>query len=340
MSKAPVSQWYVTFSGESGKKGVTTPINNVIAVDTKGKVLGEVLAALPPDIQLSELRGMALGSDGTLYVAIAKKNVSQILAFSARINHDGRSRNYLGVAADGSTTDGLLHPYGVSFGPDGDMFVSSQDTCVVSRFTAPGNGNPYRGSRATDTCPYLKSSFPGGSFLAGTFVACANPPGAGITPVPASKGGLTNLDESDPKPVRRSVRGFVFDARTLYVADEAANRIAIYDSGDGEFQGAATDERLQGPVGLALNPANGHIVIGSAGSKRLFSYHPDSCELHELAHDDRLDGVSGIACDPSGLLYVSCRKALRISVWDEKRGFDHFAGPFSDTPECLLGVTL
>ncbi len=70
-----------------------------------------------------------LGSD--FYVAQAYKGNSAILQFSGV---GSTPLTYVGQFATPANLSGLLHPYGLAFNSNGNLFVSSQDTNVVSAF--------------------------------------------------------------------------------------------------------------------------------------------------------------------------------------------------------------
>ena len=135
---------YVTFSGEGGKGGVTDPITQVHAFGLDGTPASTAVLSTPGSITLDELRGMAFGPDGTLYVANAHKTDSMVLAFGPPAA-DG-TRAMLGTAAwstpasgkDGNA--GLDHPYGLAWdsGRDG-LLVTSQDTYVSTWLKSDGS---------------------------------------------------------------------------------------------------------------------------------------------------------------------------------------------------------
>src|SRR5262249_1552645 len=122
--------FYVSFSGESSK-----PINNVYALSDKGKTLSTTV--LDPSQTYLELRGMVFGPDGKLYVCQAQKKSSAILQFSATTSSGGYTRTFLGQYATPQSSSGLYHPYQPAFGSDGNLYVTSQDSNVVTAFYGP-----------------------------------------------------------------------------------------------------------------------------------------------------------------------------------------------------------
>ncbi len=337
------AKWYVTFSGESGDR-----IQNVYALDAKGKTLNENVLGEGPD--LNELPGMALGSDGTLYVADAHETISQILSFSATINSDG-SRDYIGVVVNPKSPkcESLDHPYALVLSGR-TLFVSNQDTGVVGTFDAPLAG---KAATPNGVSSYLKTRFPTERFLNATFVACSNQPDRpkkGGDGIPASQGGLAYVAKNvAKKKTSHAVRGLALGAKpaVLYVCDQAGNRVTIYSPDTGTYLGQVTGNGLVYPVGIAVDPIIGSLAIGSPGNKSLYSFVPPStfpakpiiAEPTRLTtHKHLLDGVSGLAYDTDGTLYVNARNARKIVTWNGST-LTPFVEGLTDTPEVLLRVS-
>ncbi len=291
-------QVYVSFSGESGEK-----IQNVGALSSTGEYLGTVLSG---GGSYDELRGLAVDSAGRLYVANAYKKGSSVDVFSATINADGFSRDYLGTLITPKSTDALLHPYGVAF--DGDnLFVSSQDTNVVSSYAISGKKMPK--AKTQPVAPYLMKLNKKGGYYDGTFVASAEPvpirKKKPVTPpaVDPNDGGLS-MEGFDPQTVeqephaadasdaalpatqqaRHSVRGIAFAGKRLYVADQAKDRVGIYGHKNGTFHGwidatadtSANPNTMDKPVGIAVHPTNGTVYVGSPKNEAIFAYNPST----------------------------------------------------------------
>jgi hypothetical protein len=293
-------QVYVSFSGETGEK-----IQNVGALSSSGTYLGEVLSG---GGHYDELRGLAVDGAGRLYVANAYKKGSAVDVFSATINPDGYSRDYLTTVITPKSTQALLHPYGVAF--DGDnMFVSSQDTNVVSGYAISGKKTPT--AKTLSVAAYLRKLNPKGDFYDGEFVASATPVPIGkkkptTPPAVDPKDGGLSMTGFDPQTVeqeshtadaadaakpakqqaRHSVRGIAFQGKRLYVADEAADRVGVYGHKNGTFHGwlsttndtGANPNAMKSPVGIAVSPS-GVVYIGSPGNEAIFAYDPQTQEL-------------------------------------------------------------
>jgi sugar lactone lactonase YvrE len=353
--------FYVSFSGESTTRAIT----NVYALSPDGKVLSKT-ALDPGKAPFHELRGMAFGPDGNFYVAQAYKKASAILQFAGATDKGASSLKFLASFVTPSVSSGLSHPYQPIFDADGNLFVSSQDTNVVTAFYGPKNapsGKPMPNAR------HLQKKFPSATFYPGTFVPAfsAKPGAPSVTPVPVADGGLTFKD-NDPGPPAappaaspaagseksgrtHSVRGLAFDGdHNLYVADEGADRVATFDA-QGKLLGvisASKNHALNAPVALCFAPKigpKGTLVIGSPGNDSLFVYDVSGVAKGDFVakalinRSDNLKKLSGIAVDSDGNVYTGERESNSIHRWSPD-GAQHvvFAGPFTDSPEQILAV--
>ena len=357
-------QVYVSFSGEAGSE-----IQNVGALAPDGTFLGLVLSG---GRAFRELRGLALDRKGRLYVANAYKKDSSVDVFSATINGDGYSRNHLGTLITPATSKALLHPYGLAFDDD-NLFVSSQDTNVVSGYAISGGKVP--AAKKLPVAPYLEKLHPKGDYYGGTFVASAQPVPVGKKTPPAvdpKDGGLSAvgfdpataatsdkppeaIDEtlSAQKQARHSVRGIAVSGKRLYVADQAKSRVGIYGHKNGTFHGwidktdgtGANPDTLDMPVGLALGP-DGRIYIGSPKNEAIFAYDPSAAKLALVVSSESsssaghvLKDLSGLAFTPDGTLLFGSRRQQRIYALDATSGaVMTFGEALPDVPECLLVV--
>lgn len=337
-SQPQLQGFYVSFSGES-----STPINNLYALSPTGDTVSQEVLDTAQSYQ--ELRGMAFDGSGRLYVSQAYKKSSAILQFAASAGQGSYTRAFLATYTTPSESSGLLHPYQPVFGPDGNLYVSSQDTNVVTGFFGPQSS---QAGQAMASSSFLQSEYPQGTFNPGTFVP-AHSADSGVppfTPVPKHQGGLTFATSGNSS---HSVRGLAFDeSGHLFVADEGNNRVAVFDAATGTCLGAITESKnhsVQKPVALWFAAAAGLLYIGSTGNQRVFSYPvanvtSKNFQANVLINDsDRLDKVSGITVDPAGNLYTCSRKTNEIYQWSADGSLlGTFAKGFSDTPEQIVPV--
>jgi hypothetical protein len=185
--------WYVTFHGVGSNY-------NIYAYDDSGNLLTpsvlNVSSAPKNLLKKAELRGMGFAPDGGFYVVNPKEEVSQILQFSGNENSD-HSRDYKGIFTSNNSVNSIVHPFAYTVDPgSGNVFVSSQDTNVVTRvFGRFGNESPGAAAPIAPVLTALEKT-QNAKFLGGTFVGSAytNLPAysgkgmTGITPVPQPQG--------------------------------------------------------------------------------------------------------------------------------------------------------
>lgn len=332
MAASVAGSVYTTFSGESA-----TPIQNVYSITPSGAVQENILSGVTFD----ELRGLAFAPapDGRLFVANAHKSTSAIYVFSATVNEDG-TRDWTGITITPESSAGLWHPYELAITPCGaQVLASSQDTNVVTGWITPTTDQV----NTSPIASYLTDGW-GTQFFPGTQVASSSAiEHNGFTPtdVPADQGGL-NYDGGSSK---HSVRGIALsaDGALLFVADEPGNRVAVYETAGGTYQFSVLESKnhsIQAPVGVALNPADGNIYIGSTGNNRIFCYDIAAGKTSVFVHDKtNLHKVSGLAFNAAGDLFSGSRSTNRIyRTAAGTTDLETLAGPFDDTPECLVVV--
>ena len=326
--------FYVSFSGES-----SAPINNVYALSpTGGAPVCTAVLGTNPSGAFQELRGMAFGPDGNFYVAQAFKGASAILQFNGTLSSGSCTMTFLTEFVTPASSPGLVHPYQPIFGPDGNLYVSSQDSNIVSAFYGPSNAG-----KAMPAWSLLPGTFYPGTFVPAFSAKVGIPPN---TSVPVNQGGLTFVTTSSST---HSVRGLAFDtAGNLYVADEGNNRVSVFSSA-GTFLGAITQSKnhtISQPVALCFDTASAILYIASPGNQSLFAYNVSGVakknfDANFLVSDSNLDKLSGIALDLSGNIYTATRKENEIAKWTASGSSwssSPFAGPFSDSPEQIIPV--
>lgn len=309
-----MQRWYITFHGGNNPH----EWNNIHIFDLAGKPLGKALAthSLPDDTNLLELRGFAFGPDGDLYVANANKNASQVLRFKGEPASDGKHPFREVYVEQHHANPGLAHPFDVAFGPDGHLYVPSQDTNVVGR---------YYGPQAADRQPGQPMPHPPAlrdvdtkRLLAGTFV-----PSEKVVP----RGVRT---------VRRAIFG---PQGNLYVADRDSDSIKCYDGVSGEYQRDYRHHHLTTPEHLAFRSGDS-ILAGSRDRHAVFVIDTATGAVLPLIEPGMggLQAPAGLAFGPDGKLYVCSRETKQILRFDAETGKadpEPFIDGLEDYPEFI-----
>ncbi len=323
--------WYISFNGES-KDGV----NNILVYHDDGKphTQPDRLPTGGSNPPLQELRGFKIVND-LLYVVNAYKDYSQILVYQ---NSGGQ---YVPctqpVLASKDTVNSILHPFDLTFDPDGNCYVSSQDTNLVTGLDSTG--------KPLSIAPYLQGSYPPDSFLAGTFIASSigglpNVPTPTPPSVPAPQGLAFTICEDK---VSNSVRDIVFYNGYLYVADEPGNAVKVYDGETGALYGQIAGGNLYAPVHLLVDANTQILYIGSTGNDSIVKYDlEDGAPLGIVTPtpfiDGKVKGPSGMVLDAAGNFYVAERKASKISKFLPNGTQSDFIAALPDEPEFILYV--
>lgn len=327
--------WYISFHGGSGG------VNNILAYHDSGHQHSQphLLPKGGSNPALQELRSFGLVGD-LLYVVNAYKKYSQILVYEA--GGDG-GYSFKEVFASKDTINSILHPYDLTFDPQGDCYVSSQDTNVVTGLE--GADSPLQ------VASYLQQQYPPpDEFLAGTIVASSIGALPGVpTPTPPDvlvpQGlGVSFTDDTNTR-VANSVRGVLFYNGYLYVADEPANAVKVYDGSTGELSGQIAGDNLSAPVQLLLAATTGVLYIGSSGNDSVVSYDlsqgaPSGIVAPTTFIGGEVKHISGMAFDADGYFYAAERKAQKIKKFppDGSGGGEDFITDLPDDPEFILYV--
>jgi len=311
------SEWYVSFHGGDERE----TLNNIHVYSSDGRELRKALntKSLAAGVTLRELRGFVFGPDRNLYVVNSYYEYSEVLKFKGALNHDGQ-HDFVGVFVkrDSVSNPGISHPFNVVFDSEGDLYVSSQDTSLVSRYYGPTSkvGNP---GTPMPLPPSLK-------------VSNAIPPG---THVPSRK-----LSSQGLLAVREAI--FAPDGN-LYVADRDADCVRSYEGRSGNYRRTIVSQKLDKPIHLLFSSDGRYLFIGSGGN--------DSILKHDIAQNltsvfvasktSGLNGPAGMAFGDDGFLYVASRNTNEILRYDAKDGRPSskpFIKNLADNPEFLMLV--
>lgn len=310
---------YVTLHG--GKPGTQLKKNNVHAFDKEGnKITASVLEDID-GVSLSELRGIYRFGN-YLYVVNANRTQNSVLCYQG----SGASYQFVSEFASQKTCKGILHPFDFTFDGAGHCYLSSQDTNVVTRLTVSANGK-------TGTPAPLPPALPaGGKFLPGTFVASSagnlSEPPTTVVPPPAG------LKYSADDVKKHSVRGVLWGNNALYVVDQPACTVKVYDPA-GKFLGQSN--QVESPVHLLVHDGSLYVSGGDEVFTAKLPSPPGNFTLSAIKGLKVKNGC-GMAFTDSGHLYVASRTENVILKFDPDFNPVKFHCELPDNPEFLLHV--
>ncbi len=322
--------WWISYRGESGHG-----VDNIGVFEDDGssrKVHPLLLDPSPAAQQLHIARGFALAGDD-LYIASAWRKDSHIACYQRH----GDTFRFKEVLAKTEQVAAMVHPFDVELGDDGRIYISCQDTNTVVSLV-PETRKP------APVAAHLRKQYPNGKFLPGTLVA-------------SSQGSLPEYGERKPLDVaaplglkvvlykrgkpRHSVRGIIVHRKHLYVADEAADAVKVFNVRSGELMARITGQELKAPVHLILHEET--LYVGASGTGSILALDLKSVPLSELKPrvviDGKLDAPSGFAVGPDGDFYVAERKKQRVRRFSSKgKKKGTFIDDLPDMPEFLVYV--
>lgn len=296
--------------------------NNVHAYDKDGKKITSSLLESRDDLTLNELRGLCLVGK-YLYVVNANMQQNSVLCYEG----SGASYKYVSTFASSETCKGILHPFDLVFDGLDYCYLSSQDTNVVTRLIVAKDGT------TGNAAPLSRNLPTSGIFLPGTFVASSKgdlPPQA-TTPVKPPH-GLSYYNPKFSTDKKHSVRGLAWANGHLYVVDQPAGTVKIYNI-SGEFVGQSNV--LETPVHVLAH--QGKLYVSGANQV-------SSSPIPSPAGDFILSPIkklkvknsSGMAFNSSGHFYVASRTENTILGFDNDFRPTKFHCDLPDNPEFLL----
>lgn len=309
--------WYITFHGGDAPHDW----NNIHIFDLDGQPTGKALDthSLPGDLELRELRGFTFGPNGDLYVANAYKDASQVLRFDGKPGANSKHAFREVFVERHAKNPGLAHPFDVTFGPDRNIYVPSQDTNLVGRYFGPDSSEREAGGPMPH--PEALRAVDGKEPPPGTFVPSHDHIPTGV------------------RAVRRAIFGPDGD---LYVADRDADSVKRYDGQSGTLQREYRHHHLNKPVHLIFR-ADGALLAGSREHNAILAIDTASGEASTLVapRAGGLNAPAGMAFGPDGKLYVGSREGRQILRFDAESGEPDeapFIDGLEDNPEFIMLV--
>ena len=312
-------EWYITFHGGTGRG----ELNNIHVYSAEGRALRKALDhdRLPSGLELRELRGHAFGPDGSLYVANAFHDYSQVLRFYGKANKHGQHAfQDVFVQSDAAHNPGLIHPFNLVFSEHGDLYVSSQGTNLVLRYHGPTSRDGAPGTPIPP--PAALAEMKDRTFSPGTFCASARDVADGL----------------------QTVREALFVGRLLYVSDRDADCIRQYDRDTGAYRGAITARGLiDKPIQLAARGDT--LYIGNRGSESVVQCDLRSGQVAPFIKPKagKLKNPAGLAIGDDGFFYVASRGTLQILRYRLTDGHPDdrpFIDDLEDEPEFIESVSV
>jgi sugar lactone lactonase YvrE len=273
---------------------VDTNNNRVRRVDTAGRITtiaGTGTAGFSGDggpatsARLNTPHGIVVDRVGNVYIADPPNQRIR------KVDTGGRITTVAGNGSSGYNGDGipatsarLKYPKGVEIGPDGLLYIADNNNHRVRRVDADGTIRTVAGTGS--------SGFSGDGGPA-TAARLAEPRNIDFGP----DGSLYIVDQVNDRIRRVSPGGTITTfasgfglardvavdgAGNVFVADESHKKVYRVDtagriytfagtgsSGSGGDGGAATSARLNGPRGVAWNPATGTVLIADTGNHKI-----------------------------------------------------------------------
>jgi hypothetical protein len=309
---------FVTLHG--GKPQTDPHQNNVHAHDKDGKRITSSVLGDSGEILLDELRGIYLVGK-YLYVVNGNRKENSVLCYK------GSDTQYelVSTFVSKKTCKGIVHPFDMTFDGAGYCYVSSQDTNIVTRLKISADGTS---ATPAPQAPALPAN---GKFYPGTFVASSvGNLGSTTTAVKPPAG----LEYSGSGENKHSVRGVVWANNALYVADEPAGRVKVYDK-DGKFLGQSNG--VESPVHLVVWKGSLYVSAGDAVLTAKLPSSPGDFTLSPI-EAVKVKKACGMAFTKSGHFYIASRRENIILKFDSDFKPMKFECKLADNPEFLLHV--
>lgn len=303
---------------------------------------GDALDSMAIDTELALPRGLAVGADGTLYIADSEN--ARIVA----VNSAGRAS--VVASSEGCTQDCLVRPAAVAVEIDGTVWIADAGAHRIFRVPADGGalevvaGTGVEGSDADGT-PALEARLarPSGiavdsdgtlyfSELTGNQVRTIDEIGTLRTVA-----GNGNAGYSEGQPATNAMldgpAGLALDGTTLYIADERNHRVRALElvpsrirtvagigvAGYSETDTLTATARLNRPRAVAIDPEGTRLYIAEAGSNivRVVGFGTGRIARFAGTGDIDFNGEggdagatslnepSGVALHADGMLFIS-----------------------------------
>lgn len=213
-----------------------------------------------------------------------------------------------------SSDPALVRPVGITFGPDGNLYVAAGDTDRVlklSRTTGASLGVFTRG--ATIQSPRNVNFGPDGAFyVADGFLGQ-------ILRFDGDSGAFDRVFIQDPS--LQGPTSFTFGPDgNVYVVSVLTNRVLRFDGATGALMGPFATTGLVQPHDVSFGP-DANLYVTNSGSTVIQRFRGDTGEpIGPFVTDPALRQPLGMAWGPDGNLYVANQGANEIRRYDGATG--------------------
>jgi streptogramin lyase len=227
------------------------------------------------------------------------------------LRYDGTNGAFLGVFAAGG---GLDNPVGLTFGPDGNLYVASGDSNQVLRYDGVSGA--------------FLDVFVAGPELDGPRQVNFGPDGhlyvaSGTRDVVLRYDGRTGvfLDTFATGGGLNGPTSFTFGpAGDLFVGSVLTDRVKRYDGRSGVFLGNFVSARIDGPHDLAFGP-DGHLYVSNAFVPRIARFDGRTGAFRDVfVNDPALTFALGLGWDGAGRLVVANQGRNEVRRYDGETG--------------------
>jgi hypothetical protein len=295
----------------------------VAAYDEDGNRTTSSVLVEREDVPLGLLRGLCLVGR-YLYVVNAKMSGNCVLCYEK----SGTQYEYVSQFASHDTSKGIVGPFDLTFDDMGHCYISSLRTNVVTRLIVSNDGKIGRPAPIAAALP-TEGYFLPGTFVPSSYGYLSEPPTPRIAP-PAGL-AFSNFGEKI-----KSVRGITWANGRLYVADQPAATVKVYDI-TGKYLGQSNKLEAGSPAHLVVHNGSLYVSGGDHVFTTMLPGSPGKFVLKAIK-GVKVKNSYGMTCGAEGDFYVVSRTERTILNFDSKFKPMKFRCDLPADPEFLLHV--
>ena len=209
---------------------------------------------------------------------------------------------------------GLDNPIGLTFGPDGHLYVGSGDTNQVLRYD--GATGAFLGVFASSP---LLNGVRHVNFGPDGDLYVANGGGDNIVAFDGVSGAVRGVFASAPG--LNGPTSFTFGPDgNLYVVSVLTNQVFRFDGASGAFLDVFIDVGLNGPHDVGFGPDGAFYVVNAFGLQKVRRYDLGGALIDTFVNDFNLQNPLGLTWDSAGDLLVANQGKDEVRRYDGKTG--------------------